>query len=61
MAAEADMDLRYIHIKGANNVVADVLSRWQGRPEQWQLLYTHIKKPLWLDVSHDLLDIDPEL
>ena len=55
------MDLCYVHIKGANNVVADVLSRWQGRPEQWQLLYTHIKKPLWLDVSHDLRDIDPEL
>ena len=61
LAAEADMDLRYVHIKGANNVVADVLSRWQGRPEQWQLLHTHIKKPLWLDVSLDLLDIDPEL
>ena len=61
LAAEADIDLRYVHMKGVNNVVANVLSRWQGRPDQWQVLYNHIEKPLWLSVSHDLLDIDPEL
>ena len=61
LAAKADIDLRYIHIKGVNNVVADVLSRWQGTPQQWQVLHNHFEKPLWLNVSHELLDIDPEL
>ena len=61
LAAESDMDLHYIHIKGVNNQVADVLSRWQGTPNHWQLLHDHIQKPIWLKVSHDLLDIDPEL
>ena len=61
LAAETDIDLRYVHIRGVNNVVADVLSRWQGTPQQWQVLHNHIAKPLWLSVSHELLDIDPEL
>ena len=34
VAAVSEMDLSYVHIRGANNQVADVLSRWQGRPDQ---------------------------
>ena len=61
IAAALDMDLHYVHIKGVNNQVADVLSCWQGRPDQWQLLQAHISKPMWLNVSHELLEINPEL
>ena len=61
LAAGNDTDLRYVHIQGVNNVVADILSRWQGSPQQWQVLHRYIAKPIWLNVSHELLDIDPEL
>ena len=55
------MDLQYAHIKGIHNQVAEVLSRWQGRPEQLHLLQAQIPRRVWLHVSYKLLDIYPEL
>ena len=60
-AAAADIDLQYVHIRGVNNRIADVLSRWQGTTDQLNLLYHHIQKPIWLHVVQDMLDLDPEL
>ena len=61
VAATADIDLQYTHIKGVDNKVADALSRWQGTSEQWGLLGLHVNHPVWLQVSHNMLDLDPEL
>ena len=60
-AAAADIDLQYVHIRGIENKVADVLSRWQGTTDQYNLLYTHIQRPVWLPVSQDMLELDPEM
>ena len=38
-----DIDAQFSHIKGVDNTVADLLSRWQGSPQQVQLLHSHIK------------------
>ena len=54
-------DLQYGHIRGVDNKVADVLSRWQGSIEQTQWLYSQVATPIWLNVSYQLLELDPEL
>ena len=59
--ALSDIDLQYAHIRGIDNEVADVLSRWQGSIEQTQWLHSQISIPVWLNVSHHLLELDPEL
>ena len=61
VAATSDIDLQYTHIRGIDNRVADALSRWQGTVDQWQLLDLHVIRPVWLQVSHDLLELDPDL
>ena len=61
VAATSDIDLQYTHIRGVHNKVADALSRWLGPVEQWQLLGLHVLHPVWLQVSHELLELDLEL
>ena len=61
ISAVHDIDVQYCHIKGLDNAVADVLSRWQGTPKQIQKLHSNVSKPVWLHVSKDLLQIDPVL
>ena len=57
----SDIDLQYTHIRGTENKVADLLSRWQGTREQIDWLYSRVEQPIWLEVSLDMLDLDPEL
>ena len=61
VTATSDIDSQYTHIRGIDHKVADALSRWQGTVDQWQLLGLHVVHPVWLQVSHDLLELDPEL
>ena len=61
VAATSDIDLEYTHIRGIDNKVADALSRWQGTVDQWRLLGLHVGRPVWLQVSHDLLELYPDL
>ena len=56
-----DIDLQYAHIRGTDNKIADVLSRWQGSPQEVQWLHSHVMNPIWLHVSYDLLELDPDL
>ena len=60
-SALADIDLQYAHIRGVDNKVADVLSRWQGSIEQTQWLHSQVVMPIWLSVSYQFLELDPEL
>ena len=60
-SALSDIDLQYPHIRGVDNKVADVLSRWQGSVEQIQWLYSQVQRSIWLQVSYQLLELDPEL
>ena len=50
-SALADIDLQYAYIRGIDNKVADVLSRWQGSMEQTQWLHSQVGIPIWLSVS----------
>ena len=56
-----DIDLQFTHIRGASNQLADILSRWQGSVQQIQFLHSQVSDPVWLQVSVDLLELDPYL
>ena len=60
-SAVSDIDLQYAHIRGLYNKIADVLSRWQGSIQQIQWLHSHVVNPIWLHISYDLLELDPDL
>ena len=60
-SALVDIDLQYAHIRGVDNKVADVLSRWQGSIQQTQWLQSQVGMPIWLNVSYQLLELDPDL
>ena len=53
--------LQYAHIRGLDNGVADLFSRWTGSPSDFSKLLSQVQDPVWVPVSDNLLDIDPEL
>ena len=57
----SDIDHQYTHIRGTDNKVADILSRWQDTREQIDWLHSHVDQPIWLKVSLDMLDLDTKL
>ena len=57
----ADMDIQYVHIRGLDNRVADLLSRWTGCYKDVIELQSHVQDPIWVPVSMEFLEIDPEL
>ena len=60
-AATNDVDASYAHIRGTNNKVADLLSRWTGNAKDCQSLLMHVKDPWWLSVNEDMLAFYPDL
>ena len=62
--ATSYIELQYTRIRGIDNRVANRvarLSRWQGSADQWQLLDVHVAQQVWLQVSHELLELDTKL
>ena len=57
-AAAADIDLQYIHITIKLQMSCQ---EWQGTTDQFNLLYSHIQRLMWLPVSQDMLELDPEM
>ena len=55
------MDLQYAHIRGLDNGLADLLSRWTGSPNDFSKLLPQVQGPVWVIVNVNLLDIDTEL
>ena len=60
-SAENDIELTYVHIAGKQNVVADLLSRWQNTKSQNVLLKAMVKNFIWLPTSDSLLWIDSHI
>ena len=50
-----DIDLTYVHIMGKQNMVADLLSRWQNSIENVRMLHENVQDPLWIQIPNDLL------
>ena len=58
LAAYFDIELFLIHIPGIQNSVADLLSRWDATPQNFQVLQQYVSCPIWMQVSRDMLCID---
>ena len=59
-STRSDIDIQYAHIRGSENGVADTLSRWQGTIDQVNYLHSNVGQPIWLPVSYEMLDLDPD-
>ena len=57
-AANSDIDLTLVHIPGKNNIIADLLSRWQILGTNRNNLYVHIPKPKWQKIVDEFMHID---
>ena len=57
-ASRADIDLSYSHIAGIQNIVADLLSRWQNSPSQVQQLYQAIPNLIWMNIPPKVLHLN---
>ena len=60
-AAIRDIELRYVHIMGKQNKVADLLSRWENTVAQYQNLNAFIDKPMWVKVGSELLELNYDI
>ena len=47
LTAKYDIELVVQHVEGKNNVIADVLSRWNGSESNHKVLNMHVKNPKW--------------
>ena len=58
LTAIHNIDLRPVHVLEVNNSVADVLSRWQDTPENYELLYKYVPNPQWCSLNIEYLYVD---
>ena len=61
ITAQADIEVIYTHIKGRNNVVADLLSRWQNTIQQQKMLCELFGTPVWLQTSLENMFINNDI
>ena len=61
LAAGYDLEMDYFHIKGKENVVADLLSRWKNTINDVLKLHAHIPDPLWLNGPSEFLNLDNDI
>ena len=54
----ADIDIQYVHVRGLDNRVADLLSRWTGTQNNFTELYKYIQDLVCIPVDKVLLEIE---
>ena len=60
-AATYDIDVSFTHIRDSENKVADLLSRWKGKTQDWDNLLQWVPHPWWVSVNEDMLSLYPDL
>ena len=58
LAALFDIEITIVHLPDQANAIADLLSRWDTIPNNFQQLYLHIAEPQWIPVNLEMLHID---
>ena len=61
VVAQADIQVKYSHIPGSKNELADTLSRWKNSEAQVELLHKNIRNPVWMHIPCNILHIDDEI
>ena len=54
LAAMFNVNIIVSHIKGLDNSIADLLSRWHVTVDNCQILHTLVENPVWVDTHIDL-------
>ena len=54
LAAMFNVNIIASHIKGLDNYIADLLSRWHVTVDNCQTLHTLVENPVWVDTHIDL-------
>ena len=58
LCAESDIELKFAHIRGEKNTIADLLSRWTNSNENVQKLKKLAPDVVWLPTTPDLVTLD---
>ena len=61
LAAKFDIFLKISHVPVKHNVIADLLSRWQGSIQNIEILSQLVPKAQWVDVPEDIFMLDTEI
>jgi hypothetical protein len=62
LAASIDCDLQFSHIRGADNKVADLLSRWEDHSAPTAQLFQLLNDiPLWVSCPQDVWDLSQDI
>jgi hypothetical protein len=62
LAANIDCDLQFSHISGADNKVADLLSRWDDHPAPTALLFQLFNDtPVWVRCPEDVWSLSQDI
>ena len=48
VCALANIDIQYVHVRGLDNRVADLLSRWTGTQNKFAELHKYNQDPVWI-------------
>jgi hypothetical protein len=60
--AQMDCHIVYTHIRGSDNCVADLLSRWSVTPNPVAKLFQLLHSiPIWMPVNRDMLRLDEDI
>ena len=61
VCALPDIDTQYVHVRGLDNRMDDLLSRWTGSGKDSLELKMYVQDPICIPVVISFLDIGPEL
>ena len=56
-----DVEVINKHVKGINNYIADLLSRWKDTPENITSMNACIQDRLWFQVNISALDLNCDI
>ena len=58
LCAKSDIELKFAHIRGEKNIIADLLSRWKNSNENFVKLEKLVPNVVWLPTTPDLVTLD---
>jgi hypothetical protein len=59
LSAKLDCDLHFAHIRGSDNRVADLLSRWEDHPSPTSNLFQLLNQvPIWMECPEEVWNLD---
>ena len=61
LMAMFNISVNFLHIPGKRNCAADLLSRWQYTPQDYDKLSAMVTDPIWIHVHPDLILLNHDI